>query len=270
MSWTIRGSKPYVDLEDTDTAKKIRIQNDAGDTKVIDPSTGAEVTINGVTITSHASRHEAGGADEINLQGMKASGSPAEIGLEDTGTGGIDVKLRSSGGKAVIYDATNGVNLLIADQTTISDASGVSLASHASRHNRGGADAIDWSSISKWLNKSATGVAIGVAGSPASILRVDVEANYYNLLLKMIKLTPSGLATGESVTYHIIFYFSDGTNAEVVTKTGVTATITLTDADIDWSKIPDGVRVTAIEVTAESSATSTTATSDATIVALEF
>ena len=144
---------------------------------------------------------------------------------------------------------------------------------HASRHNRGGADAIDWSSISKFINKSASGVSIGASGSPASILRVDVETNYYNLLLKQIKVTPSGVATDESVTYHIIFYFSDGTNAEVATYTtaaGSTDTVTLTDADIDWSKVPDGVRVTGIEVTAESSVTSTSATSDATIVALEF
>jgi len=40
MSWVIRGSKPYVDLEDTDTAKKVRVQNDAGAVKIVDPSTG--------------------------------------------------------------------------------------------------------------------------------------------------------------------------------------------------------------------------------------
>ena len=173
---------------------------------------------------------------------------------------GLIIDLKHDGSDLLIQDSSG-------NEITLN---GVKITAHASRHNRGGADAIDWSSISKFLNKSATGVAIGVSGSPASILKESLDTNYYNLLMKQITVTPSGLGTGESVTYHIIFYFSDGTSQEVATKSGVTATTTLTDADIDWSKIPDGVRVTAIEVTAESSATSTSATSDATIVALEF
>lgn len=169
-----------------------------------------------------------------------------------------------------VKNATDGVDLLKADKTTITDASGYSIQSHGSRHSRGGPDAFDYSLLSKFVNKSASGVAIGVAGSPASILKVSVETNYYNLLFKYASATPSGLATGESVTYHLIFYFSNGTSAEVSTKSGVTATVIFTDADIDWSKIPDGLRVTDIEITAESSATSTTATSNATVVVVEF
>lgn len=230
MSLVVKGSKPYMKLTDTDTAHDVNLQND-----------GTELTVDNDILISKATP-----ATKLN---DTASGNTATISYD-----GSKVALDTE------FDATKLVD------TTIN----ASLDSHGSRHDRGGADAFDWSALSKWLNKSASGVSIGVSGSPASILKVSVETNYYNLLLKMIKVTPSGLATGESVTYHVIFYFSDGTNAEVATKSGVTAATTLTDADIDWSLIPDGVRVTDIEVTAESSATSTSATSDATIVAMEF
>jgi len=203
---------------------------------------------------------------------------PATI-YEGTESGARKFTAKEDGGKYIIRNETDGIDEVVIDPSNdvvnvrrdVKHAgTGHSLLSHAARHNRGGDDAIDWSSISKWLNKSASGVSIGTSGSPASILRVDVESNYYNLLFKYAKVTPSNLGTGESVTYHIIFHFSDGTDAEVATLSGVTAETVVTDADIDWSKIPDGARVVAIEITAESSATSTSATSDAVIVALEF
>lgn len=229
-TYTIKGSKPVLNLHDDDTAHDVNLQND-----------GSELKVDNDILISKA--------------------TPATK-LNDTGTG--NTATLSYDGSKVNIDTELDAKKLV--DTTIN----ASLDSHGSRHNRGGADAIDWSSISKWLNKSATGVAIGVSGSPASILKVSVETNYYNLLFKYAKVTPSGLATGESVTYHVIFYFSDGTSAEVATLSGVTGATVITDADIDWSKIPDGVRVTDIEITAESSATSTSATSDAVIVALEF
>ena len=43
MSWEIKGSKPYVRLNDTDSAKKIDIKNDAGMVKITDPDTGNAV-----------------------------------------------------------------------------------------------------------------------------------------------------------------------------------------------------------------------------------
>ena len=145
--------------------------------------------------------------------------------------------------------------------------------SHASRHNRGGADAIDWSSLSKYIQGSATGVAIGVSGSPATILELSVDANFTNAIPLTIKATPSGLGTSETATIHIIAVLDDATTAEIATKTtaaGSTATETFTPADYDFTKIANGRQVRTIRVTAESSATSTTATMDATISALEL
>jgi len=150
---------------------------------------------------------------------------------------------------------------------------GATATSHASRHNRGGADAIDWSSLSRYVQNSATGVAIGVSGSPATIVELSVESNYYNLLPLTIKATPSGLATDESATIRIIAVLDDGSETEIASRTtaaGSTSTETFGPNDYDFTKISSGRQVRALRVTAESSATSTSATMDATISALEM
>lgn len=123
--------------------------------------------------------------------------------------------------------------------------------------------------LAKYKVGSATGVTIGVSGSPASILKVGATVDH-NLDFRKATVTPSGLGTGESVTYHVIFYFSDSTSKELTTKSGVTTATDILFTDIDWNSIPDGVKVTDIEITAESSASSTSATSDATISGLEL
>ena len=173
-----------------------------------------------------------------------------------------------AGKKGLEYDA--GADRFNTAKDIYSEAIAASLGSHASRHNRGGDDAINWAALSKYLNKSASGVDIGASGSPASILKVEVESNYYNLLPLQIDVSPSGLGTDESVTYHIILHLDDGSTQEVATVSGVTAATTIKLNDLDLSGLGDGRQIRAIEVTAESSATSTTATSDARIVALEM
>lgn len=145
--------------------------------------------------------------------------------------------------------------------------------SHGSRHNRGGVDSIDYSLLSRYRATSATGVAIGVAGTPATIVELTVAANYYNLLPLTVKATPSGLGTAETATIHVIAVLDDGTTAEIATRTtaaGSTATETITQADMDFTAIADGRQVRTVRITAESSATATTATMDATVSALEL
>ena len=178
------------------------------------PIDSKKINPGGIELSSHASRHDIGGADEIP-----------------------------------------------------------GLASHGSRHNRGGADAIDWASVSKYRKASATGVSIGVSGSPATIVELSVEANFYNLLPLTIKATPSGLGTSETATIHVIAVLDDGSEVEIATRTtaaGSSATETITQNDMDFSGIGDGRQIRTIRVTAESSATSTSATMDAEVSALEM
>lgn len=147
------------------------------------------------------------------------------------------------------------------------------INSHGPRHNRNGADPFDYSAISRYRNVSATAVAIGKAGSPATIVELTVEANFYNLLPLTIKATPSGLGTAETATIHIIAVLDDATTQEIATRTtaaGSTTTEVFTQADFDFTLIPDGRQIRTIRVTAESSATTTTATMDATVSALQL
>ena len=129
------------------------------------------------------------------------------------------------------------------------------------------------SDISKYKNSGASGaVGIGVSGSPATIQSLSPDPEFTNLIPLTIKATPSGLGTAETATFHVIATLDDGTTAEIATRTtaaGSTATETITQADYDFTVVGDGRRITRIDVTAESSATATTATADVTITALE-
>lgn len=126
--------------------------------------------------------------------------------------------------------------------------------------------------IPRFRLSSATGVGIGVSGSPATIVELYASDGYYNLLPLTVKATPSGLATGESATIRLVAVLDDGSEVTIASRTtaaGSTATETITPSDIDYTLVGDGRRVSALRVTAESSATSTSATMDAAVSALE-
>ena len=143
------------------------------------------------------------------------------------------------------------------------------LASHASRHDRGGADPLDWAALSHFRKASGSGT-IGVSGSPATIVELVVEANYYNLIPLEVDYDISGLATGETFTLHVTAVLDDGSEVTLANPSGLSAGGTLRAGDFDWSAIGDGRRVERIRVKFESSATSTSATGSATVVALQL
>jgi len=115
--------------------KKIRIENDAGLLKrQIDVNTNDRISIYDendtevMDIEAHAARHEAGGADEINLQAMRAEGDPAYIKLVDTGAGGAERRIASDSGHVKIVDKTG--------------AEVMDIEAHAVRHAQNGADEV--------------------------------------------------------------------------------------------------------------------------------
>jgi hypothetical protein len=96
-------------------------------------------TYNGVTVETHASRHESGGADQIDLTGL--------IDLD-----GYVVGPASATDTALVrYDGTTGKlvqnsGITVDGSDNISNAgtyNGVTVEGHASRHESGGADQID-------------------------------------------------------------------------------------------------------------------------------
>ena len=145
---------------------------------------------------------------------------------------------------------------------------GVKITSHGSRHNRGGPDPIDWSSVSRYRNASGSGT-IGVKGSPATILELSVSTNYYNLLPLLVSYSISGLGTGETFTLTITAVLDDGSEVTLYSASGLNAGGKVTIADLDFTQVGDTKQIRSIRVKAESSATSTSATLSATVVALE-
>lgn len=180
------------------------------------------------------------------------------------------VRLTRTSDGAVIDIKHNGTDLLVQDsagnEVTIN---GVKITAHASRHNRGGADAIDWSSISKYKKVSGAGGTVGVSGSPATFTVMTLDTNYYNLLPLVIKIGPTGLGTGESLSLSVVLKDASGTSYTVWSATGVTTAQTVTISDINFDALNDGIRIVEIDVTAESSATSTSASVSIDAVALE-
>ena len=201
-----------------------------------------------------------------------------KIGIENTSgvlTRQIDVDDTSSTVK--VYDNAD---------TEIMD-----IEAHASRHASGGADALPTDAIatamvqdaaitsakvaskSRYrLTSATTGVTIGVAGSPTTIVSQPITSGWNNLLPLLVKATPAGLGTSETATFHVVAKTVGGSTLTLASKTtaaGSTATETFTIADYDFTLITDTDSVTEIDLTAESSATSTTATATGSISAME-
>jgi len=127
--------------------------------------------------------------------------------------------------------------------------------------------------ISKYVKASqTTATTIGVSGSPVTLITLEPEAGFTDLIPLTAKVTVSGLGTAESATAHLVATLDDGSTVTLASKTsgtGGTQTITITQADMDFTVISSGRRITKLEVTVESSATSTSATATGDLVALE-
>ena len=185
-----------------------------------------------------------------------------------------------------VDDTTTHVFIYDSTDTEVMD-----IESHASRHADGGADPLPSNSIATAMIEDAavtsakvaakseyrnaavtTGVAIGVSGSPATIVSLTITSGYNNLLPLTVKATPSGLGTSETATFHVVAKTAGGSTLTLASKTtaaGSTATETFTIADYDFTLITDADRVTEIDLTAESSATSTSATATGTATGME-
>lgn len=173
-------------------------------------------------------------------------------------------------------NATDAVDVLKADSTTITDASGVKLASHGSRHGYGGADALPAGSIDRsqikplgflWVKTASPTPGTGGAYGSAVALK---PATNKSIVPLSASLTWGGtFGTGETVTIRITAKFSDGTSASITKSATATGTVLLNQADLQ-GLFKDGVYITEIDVDSSSSATSTSATTSATIYGLEI
>jgi len=99
-----------------------------------------------------------------------------------------------------------------------------------------------------------TGVTNGASGSPATVCSISVtDSDFQTLLPLNFNATPASLATGETVTYRIVATLDDATTAELYNSGAVSAAISGTISDCDFTGIADGKRIVTLALTAESS-----------------
>jgi len=175
-----------------------------------------------------------------------------------------------------IKNASDGVVLLKADSTSITDSGGVKLSAHASRHAYGGADALGAGAIDRsqikpqgylWVKSASPTPGTGGAYGTAVVLSPATNKSVVPL---SVSLTWGGtFGTGETVTIRITAKFSDGTSANITRSATATGTVFLNPADLQGI-FKDGVYITEIDVDSSSSLTSTTVTTSATIYGVEI
>jgi len=175
-----------------------------------------------------------------------------------------------------VKNATDAVDVLKADSTTITDAGGVKLASHASRHAYGGADAIPAGGIDRsqikpmgylWVKTASPTPGTGGAYGTAVALKPAANKSVVPL---SAKLSWGGtFGTGETVTIRLTAKFSDGTSASITKSATAAGDVYLNTSDLQ-GLMKDGVYITEIGVDSSSSAASTSVTTSATIYGLEI
>jgi hypothetical protein len=167
--------------------------------------------------------------------------------------------VEESTGVFKVKNVSDARDYITADSTTITDASGVRLSSHGSRHARGGADAIDYSLVMKLLLKSVS-PTLGTGGALGSAVSISPDSGYTRIVPYGVRITIGGtIATGETITVRVTFARDDATSAYIDKSYTATGSYYLSEDDLIalWK---NGVGVTSISVQAGSSASTTSAT----------
>ncbi len=151
-----------------------------------------------------------------------------------------------------------------------SDTLGVSLGSHATRHNRGSPDPIDYSQISQLFDSGDVSCTVGTDSNAATTTVYSLPSNWYNLIPLAVYMEIGGtVATGETVSISVKAILDDGTELEIASysvtgttgnKTETTPFANLLSALRNAGKSGDGRRITQIVADVSSSASSTSAT----------
>jgi hypothetical protein len=175
-----------------------------------------------------------------------------------------------------VKNATDGVDILKADSTTITDASGVKLSAHAARHAYGGADPLPAGSIDRsqikplgYLWVKTANPTPGTGGAYGAAVALTPAANKGIVPLSASLTWGGTFATGETVTIRITAKFSDGTSASITRSATAPGTVRLNPADLQ-GLFKDGVYITEIDVDSSSSAASTSVTTSVTIYGVEI
>lgn len=115
--------------------------------------------------------------------------------------------LEETSGEFKVKNASDGVDILKATSTTITDASGVQLSSHGSRHRSDGADPMFMVPFGSDVSQSVS--ASGTYTIPKGMYYVKCGAN------TKVQIYIGGAWTDYSTTGAFVLVVSDGSNARL-------------------------------------------------------
>jgi len=187
------------------------------------------------------------------------------------GVSGKDYEIvEETAGEAKIKNASDGIDLLKADSTTITDAGGVKLAFHGSRHQRGAEDAIDDPNISNIADSGDVACTVGTGGTATRTTVYTPPPSYNNVIPFAVKMAIGGtVGSGETVSINVKAVLDDSSEFVIasysIAGTTGSATTYNTFESLLANVISAGVninvkRITSIVADVVSSATTTSAT----------
>lgn len=119
-------------------------------------------------------------------------------------------------GEAKLKNESDGIDLIKADATTVTDASGIQLASHGTRHQRGAADATDDPNISNLGDSGDVSCTVGTLGTAERTTIYTPPTNYYAVIPEVIYMAVGGtVASNEQVNISVKAVLDDGSEYEI-------------------------------------------------------
>ena len=189
---------------------------------------------------------------------MHVSGVNPKVQLEGTETNAKNLSIRENAGVTEIYDEDSGTVVMTIEE-------------HADRHTKNGGD---YPGYYLHINKSGASEAAGVSGAYGTASTITPDSGYYSIMPHLITGTVGGtVGTSETITVKVSITFDNSTNPQVLaTKTpgaGNTGDVTWDLTEIAGSYL-NGGKITQIDISASSNASSTSATVVGNVKGIEF
>jgi len=152
------------------------------------------------------------------------------------------------------------------------------LSDHSSRHDRGGADSLDYTLIAQFFDSGDVSCSVGTGGSASRTSVYSLPTNWTNLIPLAVYMEVGGtVASGETIDISIKALLNDGSEYEIASysvtggtgsSTETTPLANLLSSLRSAGDTKDGVRITEIVADVSSSATSTSATATVRVIGI--
>ena len=178
--------------------------------------------------------------------------------------------VEESEGEAKLKNQSDGIDLLKADPTTITDASGIKLKDHDVTRAGGNGGKYN-NEVSQFTDSGDKSCTIGTDGTNERTTVLSLPDNWYNIIPKAVYMEVGGtVATGETITISVKTVMDNGDEYEITSYSVTEATGSKTASTDEiyanlLSKVRsagkdiDGRRITSIVADVNTSASSTDA-----------